>query len=219
MIKAVFFDFDGTLADTAPDLGFAINQVLQNHKHPTLPYETIRPHVSGGSPALIKLGFNIDADHPSFAQLKQEFLQSYEKAMLAKSKLFAGIRESLNFLNQKQVVWGIITNKPDYLTQPIVAHFNLINQAQVIISGDTYPLKKPDPYPLIQACKICNVAVEESIYVGDDERDIIAAKAANMQSVCANWGYQANKDSVDWQADYYLQESIDLKPFLSQLLN
>ncbi|WP_444994189.1 HAD family hydrolase [Aliikangiella sp. IMCC44359] len=218
MIKAIFFDFDGTLADTAPDLVFAINELLISQGKQKLPYEKARPYVSGGSPALIKLGFNIDHTHSEFEALKAQFLKYYENTLERDTLLFPGIQECLDKLTQNNITWGIITNKPEFLTTPIVTKLGFTQQASVIISGDTYTKKKPDPYPLIQACKLSKVAPEKSLYIGDDERDIIAAKKANIKSICAEWGYLSEQNPKKWNADYYIKESQQLGSFLDQLM-
>jgi len=218
-VSGVFFDLDGTLADTAPDLAAATNQLLLNHGQPALPHAQLRPFVSGGSPALIKIAFGLTPKDQGFESLKQEFLDIYEKAYLVETKLFKGIEESLTFLEQKQIPWGIVTNKPAYLANPLLKDMGLFSRASVVIGGDTYPVKKPDPFPLIEACKLSETVIATSIYVGDDERDILAARAANMPSVCAEWGYLANQDPSHWRADYYLKKSTDLTGFLRNLID
>ena len=219
MTQAVFFDLDGTLVDTALDLGNAINQVLIEHGKSPLSQEVIRPHVSGGSPALIKLGFGITPEDEKFEKLKQSFLDYYSQALDTHSQLFAGIHHCLSMLEENKIPWGIVTNKPDFLTQPLLKKLALKTRACIVISGDTFEQKKPDPYPLIQACAQTDVAPEKSIYVGDDERDIIAAKAANMISISVGWGYPGNKDPLQWQADYHVAKSGELSAMINSLIN
>ncbi|TQV84516.1 phosphoglycolate phosphatase [Aliikangiella coralliicola] len=218
MIAAVFFDLDGTLVDTARDLGNAINRVLTEHGKAPLPQEIIRPYVSGGSPALIKLGFDITSEHNDFEQLKQSFLDYYAQALDSHSHLFPGIQNCLTELEKHNIPWGIVTNKPDFLTQPLLAKLELKTRASVIISGDTFQQKKPDPYPLIQACLRAEVPPEKSIYVGDDERDIIAANAANMISMSVGWGYPGDKDPQQWRSDYYVAKSEELISMLKTFI-
>ncbi len=214
MSCGIFFDLDGTLADTAPDLALAINLVLQKAGQPALRYKAIRPFVSGGSPALIKLAFNLTPENPEFEQLKIDFLNFYEQNIHKKSQLFSGVKSCLNYLNTHSIPWGIVTNKPDYLTQILITKIPELAQAKVIISGDTYPEKKPHPYPLLQACQLTNTIPENSFYIGDDERDIIAARKSGMKSVCAEWGYLSEQNPKKWDADYYLQTSDELEVFI-----
>ncbi len=219
MIDAVFFDLDGTLIDSAPDLVFAINQVLINEGKPSLPFSQLGPFVSGGSPALLKIAFNILPADPDFNRLKQCFLNIYAENLCNKSQLYPGISSLLNLLDQNKIPWGIVTNKPEFLTVPLLKQFELYDRACVVISGDTYAQKKPDPYPLIQACKLSRILPERALYIGDDERDIISARAANMVSVCALWGYDSNKNPKDWMARYYIEDSQKLASFVVKQLN
>ena len=218
MIKGVFFDLDGTLADTAPDLAAATNQLLANKGKPALPFEQLRPFVSGGSPALIKIALGITPEDVEFDSLKKEFLDIYARISCVKTQLFDGIEHCLNSLESQNIIWGIITNKPEFLTFPLLEDLKLDKRSAVTICGDTYAVNKPDPYPLVQACQLTNVAVENAIYIGDDERDIIAAKAANMVSVCAEWGYLSGQDPKTWQADHYVKQSTQLCSFIDDLL-
>ncbi|MGX5173776.1 HAD family hydrolase [Aliikangiella sp. IMCC44653] len=218
-MQGIFFDLDGTLADTAPDLSLAINLVLKEFGKEPLPFSATRALVSGGSPALIKLAFNKTASDPEFENLKQMFLDFYEQNIHAKSKLFNGIDKAIAILNQKNIPWGIVTNKPAYLTQQFVPHFSSLASASVVISGDTYNEKKPHPKPLIEACNAVNLSPKECVYVGDDERDIIAANRANMFSVTANWGYLSGQDPFSWHADFHLETSESLAGFIKDTFN
>lgn len=217
-ISAVFFDLDGTLADTAPDLVYAINQVLENEGKEALPFKRLRPYVSGGSPALIKIAFDLTDADQDFERLKQMFLDFYEQSLLRKTTLFEGIEDCLSLLNHNDIPWGIITNKPGYLTSPLAEHFKFNRKAKTIICGDTYPQKKPNPFPLLQAATITGVDAENCIYVGDDERDMIAAREANMFAWCAEWGYLSEQNPQDWNADKYIKESSELTAELAKVL-
>ncbi|WP_196138266.1 HAD family hydrolase [Aliikangiella sp. G2MR2-5] len=216
--SAVLFDLDGTLVDTALDLGNALNYLLIKSGREPLADKSIRPFVSGGTPALIKLGFGYEMEDPEFPSLKQAFLDYYEQNLCRYSKPFNGILDALTFLETNEIQWGIVTNKPDYLTKPLLEVLNLSHRSAVTISGDTYDRKKPDPFPLLQACKIINVKPQHTFYIGDDHRDIVAAQAAEMLSVSVGWGYPGEKNPLDWQAKYHLNASSDLQPFLKSLL-
>ena len=218
MIEGVFFDLDGTLADTAPDLAAATNQLLVNEGRSALPVSSLRPFVSGGSPALINIAFGLKPGDEDFERLKSDFLAIYASAYLVETHLFSGMSECLELLETKNIPWGIVTNKPEFLTGPLLKDMKLDRRASVVISGDTYPVKKPDPYPLIQACRLAGVNPLNSIYIGDDERDIVAAKAAGMVSVCAQWGYLAGQDPHEWHADHYVERSDHLTQRLVELI-
>ena len=213
-IEAVLFDLDGTLLDTAKDLGSAINHVLKINDKTPLSFEESRPFVSGGTPALINLGFGIKIGEPGYDELKNEFLDYYESNLCEYSSPFPGIMEALDLIEQKQLTWGIVTNKPGYLTAPLLSQLALSERSSVTISGDTYEKKKPDPYPLLEAAKIIDVNPQKTLYVGDDERDIIAAKAANMISVSVGWGYPGEKDPKSWDADFHIESSEGLAEFI-----
>ena len=210
-VTALLFDLDGTFADTAPDLANALNQLLQAEGRPPLPFERIRPYVSQGSPGMLKVGFQLTSNDTEFARLKEEFLAIYQRQLCIQTRLFDGIQTTLEWLEHKQMIWGIVTNKPDYLTQPLIRQLKLPQAPAVVISGDTCKEKKPHPMPLLEACKRLAIAPEQCIYVGDDRRDIQAAKAALMKSISAEWGYIApNQDPAQWQADQRLTHASQL---------
>ncbi len=213
-IKAFLFDLDGTLVDTAKDLGAAINHVLKLHKKTPLPDEVTRPFVSGGTPALVKLAFGVDAQSEQFELLKSEFLNYYQQNLCIHSHLYHGVSEALAELDSNNIPWGIVTNKPEYLTTPLLKQLKLLQRSHITISGDTYSVKKPDPYPLLQAAKAIKVNPQNIAYFGDDKRDIVAAKAANMMSVSVGWGYSANQNPLDWNATTHLKNSDSLNGFI-----
>lgn len=217
MIKAVLFDLDGTLLDTAKDLSNALNHVLQSNGKETLDFSISRPFVSGGTPALIDLGFGIKSNQPEFEPLKQAFLTFYENNLCQFTQPFDGIDNALLAIESKQLKWGIVTNKPGYLTTPLLKTLGLDSRSNVTISGDTYQQRKPDPFPLLQAAKLIEVSPEHVVYIGDDERDIVAAKAAGMISVSVGWGYPGNQDPKSWHANYHLEHSEQLVDFVASL--
>ena len=198
-IKTVLFDLDGTLADTAPDLANALNHVLKLHSCDPLPYETIRPIVSHGGMALITLGFG--KEHPEFDTLYQELLQYYQNNIANETVLFPGMNELLLELEEKNINWGVVTNKPSWLTEPLLDALNLSSRTITIVSGDTLEQRKPHPAPILHACKQAGSETNECIYIGDAERDIEAGNRAGMPSIIALFGYIAESDTPDdWGA-------------------
>ena len=202
MITTVFFDLDGTFADTAPDLAASLNQLLTEHGQPTLPLEIIRPTVSLGGNAMIQLAFTIDESASEFPMLSQRFLDIYNQRMHSSTKLFSGIDEVIQTLESAQILWGIITNKPTWLTEPLMQELDMEKRAACIISGDTTNHRKPHPAPMHHACKMTNSEPAHTLYVGDAQRDIDAGRAAGMHTLIAQYGYiNADEDPSQWQAD------------------
>lgn len=200
--KAVLFDLDGTLVDTAPDLGFALNALLQEHQRPTLDYARIRPVASHGSAGLLKLGFGITSVHPGFKSMQERFLQLYADNISRESALFPGMQTVLDGLADAGIRWGIVTNKPAFLTEPLAAALGLTETAACIISGDTTAHSKPHPDPLLKACELMALTPADCIYVGDAERDVQASHATNMRCVVAKYGYLGEDDQPqNWHAD------------------
>lgn len=212
--KAILFDLDGTLLDTAADLGLALNTMLAERSVPTLPYELIRPVASHGSHGLLTLGFAENYTAVSAAeqaQLKAEFLNRYASNVCVKTNWFAGVEALLEELNQRGIITGIVTNKPTQFTQPIVAAFPLLAQMPVVVSGDTLAVAKPNAEPLLYAAKKINTAPAHCWYVGDAERDIVAGCAAGMTTFLAEWGYISATDTPEtWGADHNLVQPHNL---------
>ena len=173
-IETVLLDLDGTLADTAPDLAKALNQTLEQHGRVTLPFEIIRPVVSLGGAAMIELGFGITDADPLYESLRKQFLDNYFADIANSTQLFAGMEEVLDQLETNHYLWGIVTNKPGWLTAPLLAALNLEKRPDCIISGDTLSQRKPHPAPLLHACKLLTRPPEFAVYVGDAQRDIEA---------------------------------------------
>lgn len=209
--KGIFFDLDGTLADTAPDLVAATNQLLSARNLPLKPYEQLRSCASAGARGLIGGAFGIDTKHPDFVPLRDEFFANYEKALFVHSKLFDGMEYLLNQLESAQLPWGIVTNKSERFTHPLMELMGLKQRSASTVSGDTTPHSKPHPEPILHAARIANLDPNKSLYVGDDIRDIIAGKAAGMKTVAAAYGYCGCEEPPEaWGADFIIQTPQEL---------
>lgn len=206
-IQAVFFDLDGTLVDTAPDLGYALNLQLARHGRPPLSDDEIRPYASHGSRGLLGLGFGITPEDPNFIVLRDEYLHLYDQVFTRQPTLFPGMQTVLSTLADNQIPWGIVTNKPRRFTQPLVTSMGLHTQAASVVSGDDAAQPKPSPATLLMACAQVGVDPQCCLYVGDAERDIQAGKAAGMQTVVALFGYLDESDRPEtWGADTMIQK-------------
>ncbi len=202
MIEAVLFDLDGTLIDTAPDMGGALNNLLVEENLEPLPLDSIRPYVSQGGLVLTRLGFEGKVAEHEIEPLRQRFLHHYRAIVAEKSRPFDGCEVILADLDAREIRWGIVTNKPEWLTFPLLAQLGLAERAAVVIGGDTLEHRKPHPLPLQVAAERLGVACENCVYVGDDERDIVAGKAAGMKTLVAAYGYIENTDDIEtWRAD------------------
>lgn len=211
MIDTVLFDLDGTLVDTAPDLGHALNILLNQHGKPALSDAVIRPYASHGSRGLIGLGFGITPAHPQFLALRDAYLNIYDTVFTRSPVLLDGISDLLQAIEAKQLKWGIVTNKPRRFTQPLIKSMRLDQRAACVISGDDAPQPKPSPATLLMACEQMRVEPASCVYIGDAERDIQAGKAAGMQTAVALFGYIDVQDRPqDWGADVMLQKPLDL---------
>lgn len=200
-MQAVLFDLDGTLVDTAPDLGYALNLQRAQHGLPFLPDATIRPYASHGSRGLLEIGFGLLPEHPTFAQMRDEYLAFYTQVMTRQPVLFAGMEEALQAIEARGLRWGIVTNKPRRFTQPIVQAMGLDQRAAAVISGDDAPLPKPSPQTLLLACEQMAISPDQVLYIGDAERDVQAGKAAGMTTLVALFGYLGAEDTPEtWGA-------------------
>ena len=209
--QAVLFDLDGTLVDTAPDLGFALNTLLQEEGYAPLPDEQIRPVASNGSAGLLGLGFGITADDANFKPLQQRFIRLYQDNIARETAVFPGMLDVLHFLEDSNITWGIVTNKPTFLTDPLVKLLGLDERAACVVSGDTTSHAKPHPAPMLHACDLISIAPEHCLYIGDAARDIEAGKNANMTTIAARYGYITEGDDPQtWQADAYISHPHDL---------
>ncbi len=209
--KGVFFDLDGTLADTAPDLVAAANQLLIARNLPPKPYEVLRPCASAGARGLIGGAFGINPEHPDFIPLRDEFFSNYEKALLVNSVIFEGVDHLLDQLDEAKLPWGIVTNKSERFTHPLTDLMGLRQRAVSTVCGDTTPHSKPHPEPILHAARIANIDPSKSVYVGDDIRDIIAGKAAGMMTIAAAYGYCGCEEPPEaWGADYLVRHPKEL---------
>jgi N-acetyl-D-muramate 6-phosphate phosphatase len=214
MVKAILFDLDGTLADTAPDLGRALNKQREVHGLPPLPLETIRPHASKGARGMLQVGFNLFPTDVPYQSLREEYLELYAEFFTYSPVLFAGVSELLAALDAREIRWAICTNKPSRFTLPLVELLNLSN-ASAIVCGDTCVQPKPDPSMLLQACEVLHVAPSQCAYVGDDRRDCEAASAVETPMIVAGWGYiGANEDPKNWGARALIQTPDQLLNYL-----
>ncbi|MBW6476318.1 MAG: HAD-IA family hydrolase [Chromatiales bacterium] len=210
-IRTVLFDLDGTLADTAPDLAWALNQVLQEQGREPLPFAQIRPAVSHGGIALIKLGFGLDEADPGFGPLRERLLALYRAHITRETRLFAGMAELLDALEQRGLNWGVVTNKPAWLTEPLLAELQLSTRCATRVSGDTLPQRKPHPAPMLLACQQAGSEAQQCLYLGDAERDVQAGRQAGMRTLIAAFGYIGAEDRPqDWGADAIIEHPLQL---------
>lgn len=211
MIQGVFFDLDGTLADTAPDLGGALNRLLEQQRRSPLPLAALRPHVSGGARALLRVGFGINPDDASYPDYLERFLGIYQAHICDESTLFEGMDHVLNALEARHLPWGIVTNKAERFTLPLVERLALAPRAASVVAGDTAARPKPAPDPLLLACERAGVDPTACIYIGDDLRDIESGRAAGMTTVAAAWGYLGSGPAIDaWGADHILRQPREI---------
>jgi len=214
--RAILFDLDGTLADTAPDLAAAVNLLRTVRGLEPTAYDILRPTASAGARGMIGASFGLTPDDAGYAELRDGFFSNYEAAMAVHSSLFDGIPALLDGIETAGLQWGIVTNKPKRFTDPLLPQIGLAHAA-CAISGDTTPHAKPHPAPLLEAARRLNLAPEDCWYVGDDLRDIQAGKAAGMLTIACGWGYCGPVEPQHWQADYLFQQPAELLALLKQV--
>ena len=213
-VRAVLFDLDGTLLDTAWDMGATLNALLGEHGLPPLPHAKIRPHVSKGSRALVTLGFGAVAPADQAARI-QRFLALYRERLVVDTRPFDEVPGLLITLEGRGIAWGIVTNKPSWLTQPLLAALGLAARAAVVVCGDTLAERKPSPLPLLHASQKIGVEPMQCLFVGDAECDMQAARAAGMPVLGVRYGYFAASDKPeDWPADGWIDSPLGLLPWL-----
>lgn len=215
-VRAVLFDLDGTLIDSAPDLGAAADRLRTDRGLQPLPLHAYRPMAGAGARGMLSVAFGITPEHPDFSLLREEFFSNYERRIHEQTDVFAGVPELVAALTQRALRWGVVTNKMTRFTSLIAQRVTLFGGAGAIVSGDSTPHSKPHPAPLLAAAEQLGLAPRECIYVGDDERDIQAGRAAGMGTVAAMYGYLgAGLSPADWGADAMIYSPIDLLKLIS----
>jgi len=214
MIRGLLLDLDGTYLDTLGDMGGALNQLRREEGLDVLPLEVIRPWVSHGSTGLIRLGFGA-CEEATFERLRERFLTIYRTDIAGYSRPFTGFDRVLEYLREHDLRWGIVTNKPAWLTEPLLAALAITPTSHCVVSGDTVAQRKPHPLPLLHAAERLDLAPAQCVYVGDAERDIQAGRAAGMRTLVAGWGYLGAEDTMLWEADGWLESPADLMTWLT----
>ena len=218
-LKALLFDLDGTLVDTAPDMVGALNRLLVKQGKTESNYADAKKLVSKGAAALIKHGFAIGDEHPELENLRQQFLTEYEQHICQDSQLFEGMQQVLELCETNNIRWGIVTNKPYYLAEPLLEQLGILKNCSILLGGDSLPEKKPHPMPLFHCCVELSLAPSDCLYIGDDERDIQAGKAAGMDTASAAWGYISKQENIEnWNADYQVNSPQGLLRLVNDLL-
>jgi 2-phosphoglycolate phosphatase len=214
-IRAVLFDLDGTLIDSAPDLGAAADKMRTDRGLPSLPLERYRPMAGAGARGMLGEAFGMTPTHPDFEVMREEFFVNYETRMTQNTTLFDGVAELIQSLVRRDLAWGVVTNKSSRFTDPLTRSMPLFSSAGAVVSGDTTPYAKPHPAPLLEAAKRMDVDPLHCIYVGDDERDIVAGLAAGMGTVAALYGYLGSvSDTSTWGAHASIKSPLELLQLL-----
>ncbi len=215
-ITGVLFDLDGTLVDTAPDLGGAANDIRQSLGLEPLPLSDYRPVASSGARGLLHKALGITPEHPDFERHRERFLAHYRDHLADHSTLFEGVDALLSAIETAGQHWGVVTNKPAWLTRPLLSALKLDTRSSCTVSADEVARAKPAPDSLYRACEIAQLNAPECLYVGDDLRDIDAGRAAGMRTVAAAWGYIGNTPLADWNADLIMETPEALQRWLAR---
>ena len=214
-VKAVLFDLDGTLADSAGDLAGAINRIRRERGLPPVTVASMRPYASAGARGLLGAGMGVAPDDAEYSALREQFLAYYEAGLAETTALFEGIETLLDRLDARGLPFGIVTNKAARYTQPVVTALGLDARAGAIVSGDTTAHPKPHPAPLLHAAELLGVAATDCVYVGDDLRDVIAGNAAGMPTIAAEYGYLGEAGCADdWPATGWITAPLELLAWL-----
>lgn len=212
-IEAIFFDLDGTLVDSAPDLMAAMQRLRAELSLPPIDAAHVGAVVSKGGRAMLRRAFP-DADEPRIDALLPRFLDLYSQAIATHTRTYPGVDAMIDELEHREIKWGIVTNKPGWLARSLAAELKLDHRHAALVSGDCLPQRKPEPEPIWYACKLAGVSANRCVYVGDDARDIEAGRRAGTMTVAVGWGYLAGEDHRDWSADLAVDSPSDLLPAL-----
>jgi N-acetyl-D-muramate 6-phosphate phosphatase len=216
VIEAVLFDLDGTLADTAPDMARTVNLMRARRGLPPVPVEQVRPYVSRGARGMVCSAFDMTPEHADFQAMREEFLELYGGNLCVDTCLFPGMGDLLDSLDSRGIAWGVVTNKFERFARPVIEGLGLGERAGVIVGGDTCPRPKPFPDPLLHAAATLGVAPMSTLYVGDDERDVQAARAAGMPIIVAGYGYLGDgSPPTMWGADAIVASAAEIENWLS----
>mgnify|MGYP000016293999 CR=1 FL=1 len=214
-VQAVLFDLDGTLIDSAPDLGAAADKMRTDRGLPSFPLDHYRPMAGAGARGMLGIAFGMTPEHPDFEAMKEEFFVNYESCMTERTRIFEGVADMVARLVAQGLPWGVVTNKSSRFTDPLTQAMDLFATAGAIVSGNTTPHAKPHPEPLFEAARRLSVDPSRCVYVGDDERDIVAGLAAGMGTVAATYGYLGQQADISrWNAHLHIDSPMGLLKFL-----
>ena len=214
-VRAVLFDLDGTLVDTAPDLGRALNRVRAAHCMAPVPLTVTRPYTSSGARGLLKVGFDVDPGDERYDALRLQFLDFYAAGICIDTRLFEGVAQLLEQLDQNRLPWGVVTNKAERFTFQLLRDLHLDQRAACVVGGDTAARAKPHPDPLLHAAAALQLPPSACLYVGDDLRDVQAARAAGMRVIAVRYGYLGHSGSIEsWQADAIIEHPREVLNYL-----
>lgn len=209
-VKAVLFDLDGTLIDSAPDLGAAADKMRTDRGLPSLPLDRYRPMAGAGARGMLGIAFGMTPEHPGFAEMREEFFRNYEACMTQRTYVFEGVAQLIASLVEREIPWGVVTNKSMRFTGPLTKGLPLFATARAVVGGDSTPHSKPHPEPLLEAARQLKIRPIDCVYVGDDLRDMQAGKAAGMGTVAATYGYLGATDVKEWGADVQIETPLAL---------